>query len=344
MKQLKALILISYLCIGFCTNAQELYEDPQGQFIMDLYDGLKGMEQQNALVYQFKNAGYSIIAQKTENTNDIDSAYKTSVENLSGSGLRNLVPLEKTKQMLINGNKVIKTTYQGDYSTEGIVVKLIGIAYAIALEENTLSLISVLNDSSYKKSMGFIENTLHSIRMPSQDASGITHEETLELSVQEILKDSLDETSLEPTSVVYDGISFTLPPGWMNQKKSRSDAENIIGKFNNEDLAAGGFVMGLKGIIWNIKRANQVAFDVGKNALSESELVQSKEIVLGKKKKGYLYEYDGIVINEGKEVKMKAMTMVHKVKKHFLVYFVSTGNLNSTKIEEDLLAIANSAN
>ncbi|WP_435624859.1 hypothetical protein [Flagellimonas sp.] len=322
---------------------QQVYEDPEGKFVMDLYDGLKQLEQQHALVYQFKNDGYSILAQKTEDSDDINAAYAISVNNLSSSGLTNMKPIEDTKEMVVNGNQVITSTYQGDYSAEGIQAKLIGIAYAIVLEEHTLSLVSVLNESNYKKSKDLIEDTLLSIRMPSQEITGITEEEILNLNLEDMIEETEEEVSSEPTNIVYEGIALTLPAGWVNQEKSRSDAENIIGKFKNDKLSASCFIMRLKGIIWNMKTANQVAVDVGKNAMSQSELIRSQEISLGKKKKGYLHEYKGTVINEGKEVPITAITMVHKVKKQFLIYFLSTGSSSLADIEKDLLAIAGSA-
>ena len=286
MKNQLLFCLSAFLC-AIQLSGQQAYEDPEGKFVMDLYDGLKQLEQQHALVYQFKNDGYSILAQKTEDSDDLNAAYTISVNNLSSSGLTNITPMEDTKEMLVNGNKVIKSTYQGDYSAEGIQAKLIGIAYAIVLEENTLSVVSVLNEFNYKKSKDLIEDTLFSIRMPSQEVTGITDEAILNLDVKDIIEESKEEVSSEPTDVVYEGIAFTLPAGWVNQEKSRSDAENIIGKFKNDKLSASCFIMRLKGIIWNMKTANQVAIDVGKNAVSESELVRSQEITLGKKKKGY---------------------------------------------------------
>ena len=343
MKHLNVLALICFLFIGLCANAQELYEDPEGQFIIDLFDGLKDLEQVNDLVYQFKNEEYGFIVQKNRNTDDLDSAFSIAVDNLKNSGLTKLQTLEAPKLMTVNGNQVMNGIYTSDFEMDGASVVLTGIAHAITLEESTLSLMVILNKTNYEKSKSVIDQTLYSIRRPSQELTGITEEKVLDLSVEDVLTEAGIETTTKPTAVNYAGISLTLPTGWLNEEKSRSDAENIIGKFKNNVLSTSGFIMGLKGIIWNMKRANQVAFEIGRDAMPQAELVKSTEITINKKKKGFLHQHRGTVVTEGQEVQMSAITMVHKVGKQFLVYFVTSGYPPAQEVEKDLMSIANSA-
>lgn len=343
MKQLNVLAITCLFFISLHSHAQETYEDPGGQFIIDLFDGLKDLEQVNDLVYQFKNESYGIIAQKNKDTDDLDSAFSIAVDNLINSGLKKLETVEAPTLITVNGNQAMKALYTSDFEAEGVTVVLIGMVYAIALEESTLSAMVILNNNSYEKSNNLIEKTLYSIRRPTQELSGVTEEKVLDLSVEDVLKVTEVETTTEPTNVNYGGVSFTLPVGWLNQEKGRGDAENIIGKFKNNVLSSSGFIMGLKGIIWNMKRANQVAFEIGRDALPESVLVKSEEISINNKKKGFFHQHKGTAVAEGQEVEMTAITMVHKVGKQFLVYFVTSGYPLADGIEKDLLAIASSA-
>lgn len=343
MKQFNLFFSTCLVFVGLFGSAQETYEDPEGQFSVDLYDGLKDLEQANNLIYQFKNEDYGIIAQKNRNTNDLNSAFSIAVDNLVNAGLKELETVGGIKLMTVNGNQAMRGMYTSNFEGGGVSVILIGIAYAIVLEESTLSAMVILNNTTYEKSNSLIDKTLYSIRRPMQEFSGVTQEEVMDVSPEEILKVVEVETTTEPTLVNYDGVSFTLPIGWLDQEKSRSDAENIIGKFNNNVLSAGGFVMGLKGIIWNMKRANQVAFDIGRDALPESELVKSSEITIGKKRKGFFHQHKGTAITEGQEVEMSSITMVHKVGKRFLIYFITSGYPPAEAVEKDLLSIAQSA-
>ena len=336
-----ATLLFLTISIG---HAQTTYEDPEGQFVIDLFDELQPQPEIIPPTYSFKNGDYAIALQKNTNSNDVNVAHATAVQILLDGGLKSPKLLGDTKKLLLNGHEAIKSTYQGEYTYEGNTATLKGMTFAIALGDFTLSAITILSNSRFKSSAKDVESTYFSIRKPGQQVTGISQEEIIDFSPDGLVKNEATAPSTESTEVTYEGITLTLPPGWSDQKKSRSDAKSIIGKYKNSDRVAYVGVTGVKGIIWNMKRANELAYQISRDAIQGSELVKSVKIDLKNKKKAFLHVHTGTVVSEGEESNVTISTLAHKVGKWFLVHSLTTlGSSPIPDIENDITAIANSA-
>ncbi|MEL6974584.1 MAG: hypothetical protein AAGL29_04230 [Bacteroidota bacterium] len=350
MKNFKNIVAVLLICLGPIATAQKTYEDNFGGFLMDLYDGMEPVPKKNEAVLALKNNTYSIIFQINEGDMDVEKAYATCVENLIASGMPDMKQKVGHQKMLVNGNDARMGTYESKFETSGVQVGLIGVAFSVALEQNTLSVLSIMAPKVYENGLKDFEESIFSIRQPNQEITGKTQVEDWNVTLEEIKNSIPDEKlvpksiqSTSPTAVNFGDVSLMLPSGWAEQPKSRSDADNIIGKLENNSQAVTGMVMGLKGIIWNKKRANQVAIDVGKQVFPSGNLEKALEINLTNKKKGNLYKYTGTAIAEGQEIPMASISLVQKVGKQFLIYILTMPDGPTERVENDLIAIANSA-
>ncbi|MEM6893882.1 MAG: hypothetical protein AAF554_09345 [Bacteroidota bacterium] len=350
MKSFKNIVSVLLICLGSTVMAQETYEDTFGGFVIDLYEGMQPVPKKHDAVLGLKNSSYSIIIQMNEDEMDVEKAYARCVDNLIASGMSEMKQKVGHRKMLVNGNMARMGTYESAFETNGIEVTLIGAAFSIALEENTLSVLAIMSPKVYENSLKEFEKSIFSIRLPNQELTGTSQVEDWDITLKEINKSIPKEevtetvaTSTKPTAVNFGGVSFMLPPGWAEQPKNRSDPDNFIGRLTKTVDGVEVIVMGLKGLIWNKKRANQVAAEVVKQVFPDGVLEKALEINLTNNKKGTLYKYTGNAIAEGEEVRMATISVVQKVGKQFLVYFMALPDGPTEDLERDIIAIANSA-
>ena len=351
MKNFRNLVFVLLFCTGGIVVAQETYTDTFGGFVMDLYDDMKPvLPKQNDAVIALKNKNFTILIQVNEGATDVEKAYYTCVDNLISSGMRDMTQKIAHKKMLVNGNAASMGTYESKFETNGTEVSLIGVAYSVVLEQNSLSIVSIIAPKTYEKALVNLEKTLFSIRQPNQEMTGKTKSEDWNITLQEIKtrisggsNTSNTSATTKSTAVSFGKVSLKLHPLSEEQPKLRSDPENVIGKLGNKSQAVNGMVMGLKGIIWNKKRANQVGLEVAKAAFPDGEMKKAEEISLSDKKKANLYKYSGTAVSDGQEMEMACITFVQKVGKQFLIYVMTMPNGYTGDIENDMIAIANSA-
>lgn len=350
MNTLRNYFVLLLILVTITGYAQETYEDSFGGFAIDLHDGMKPTPKTNDAVLGLKNGRYRIIIQMNQQELDVEKAYAFCVENLLGAGMAEMEQKVGHQKMLVNGNAARMGTYESTFETDGVEVSLIGVAFAIALEQNTLSVLTIMAPKVYKNSLKEFENTVFSIRSTNQKLTGTSQVEDWDITLEEV-KNSIPEkevattvvASTEPTPASFGGISFILPPGWAEQPRTRSDGENIIGKLEKSSEGVSGMVMGLKGLIWNKKRVNQVALDVGKQVFPSGNLEKALEINLDNKKKATLYKHTGIAVAEGKEIPMASISLVQKVGKQYLIHIMTMPAGPTEAVEQDMIAIANSA-
>ncbi|MEL6483835.1 MAG: hypothetical protein AAFP96_03190 [Bacteroidota bacterium] len=351
MKNFRNLVFVLLFCFGTTVVAQETYTDTFGGFTMELYDGMKPvLPKQNDAVIALKNKNYTILIQVNEGASDAEKAYYTCVDNLISSGVRDMTQKIGHQKMLVNGKGANMGTYESKFETDGTEVSLIGVAFSVVLEQNSLSIVSIIAPKTYEKALENLEKSLFSIRQPNQELTGKTQSEDWNITLEEIKtrisgdsNTSSPSVSTKSTPVSFGNVSLTLPPSWEEQPKLRSDPENVIGKLGNKSQAVNGMVMGLKGILWNKKTANQVGLEVAKAAFPDGEMKKAEEIILSSKKKANLYKYSGTAVADGQEMEMACITFVQKVGKQFLIYVMTMPNGYTGDIENDMIAIANSA-
>ena len=340
---MKKYILSLIVLFGFEIESfsQTLFEDPQGNFVLDLYDGLEPQPQQNPDSYIFKQENYSLIMMHDKETKSLDELFNGTVELLKGSGLKKLENKEPVKQMMINGIPAKRGEFISKFKQGDISVQLTGIALSYKLENSGISAFLILSDNNIKRSLDEINHTLYSLRTPGSEITGVSDIKEVEFDPETVVAVN-EPVSSEPIIFKHDGMTITFPPGWSVTPKGRNDSEDIIGKFDNKSIYSGCFIIGLTGIIWNKKLAIQTADGIGSNTLPGAKLRKKEEVKLENNNKGVLTIHDGVSIAEGKEVEMSVLTFTQKVGKYHLIYVGTGPTSSSNKLEADILTAANS--
>ena len=333
------LSLIAIIFTGITSFAQTHFEDPQGNFVMDLYDDLEFQAQQHSTLYTFKS-GYSLIMLYDPEKITLDGYFYKAINMLKEAGLNRMKEAEPVKEMQINGLPAKIGKFTSVYESNGIKVVLTGIPVAYQLENAGIYAILILNNQQLK-SQDLIYRTLYSLRLPGQNISGVINMKEVNFDLDAVpAKTSV--ASNEPAILEHDGLKISFPAGWTVTPKGRSDSQDIIGKFANENINSSAIIMGMKGLIWNKKLVEETAQSIGLETFPGSKLRKKEEVKLENKKKGKLSIFDGVVVADGQELEMSLLTFTQKAGKYHLIYIVTGPATSAEKMEKDTLLAANS--
>ncbi len=324
-------------------HAQSVIEDPYGAFAINLEDNLELLPQELEQVYTFKGKDYSIIAQKNVEPMDLEGMYKTAMSSLIDAGLSKAKPTTAVKRMKVNGNDAQMGNYISAVEYEGVQVNLHGMIMAIDLGETKLGLMSILSDESFKNYEANIQESYESIRQIGQELTGVTDVQEVTFEINDLVDTSEVSVTGSPTTVQFEEISMTLPAGWSQTPKNRSDSDMILGGFKNGGNGASCTLMGLKGLIWNRKSAIGVAEKSAASAFPGSQVLKNEDIKLGKKQKARMMVRQGQTVAQGNEVTLNMTFLTQKVGKYFVIYMMTNTPTIQDETEKALLSIAESA-
>ena len=323
-------------------NAQSVIEDPYGEFAINLENNLELLPQNIEQVYTFKGKDYSIIAQKNVDPTDLEGMYAITMSSLKAAGLTKPEPIASVKKMKVNGNDAQMGTYTSPFEYEGVQVNLYGMVMAIDLGGTHLGLMSILNDRSFNEHSAAIQKSYESIRNIGQEIVGASDEKEVALQTNDMVHKP-EVTTGSPTTVKFKEISMTLPAGWSQTPKNRSDSDMILGGFKNGGSGASCTLMGLKGLIWNRKSAIGVAEKSAASAFPGSQVLKNEDIKLGKKQKARMMVRQGQTVAQGNEVTINMTFLTQKVGKYFVIYMMTNTPAIQDQTEKELLSIAESA-
>ncbi|MEM8506260.1 MAG: hypothetical protein AAF717_00460 [Bacteroidota bacterium] len=346
MKTIRNITLAVFLLSMYCLPAQTVFEDPYGVFMINLEDDLELKTQKLEQVYTFSGSNYGIVAQKNVAPTTLEGMYALGIQSLLDAGFKAPKSLVPERRMFVNGNAAQMGTYTSKVDYNGIEVDLKGVILAVQLGNTYMTLTSVTNEDNYKKNRPAIERSYESIRLIGQEVTGITSVEEIRYAIEEVVEKSripeMGDTG-ETTVAVFEELTFELPSGWSKQPRNRSDSELVLGSIKNDVLAANCTLMGLKGIIWNKKRAIGVAEQTAATALPGATVLKNEDIKLGNKQKARIMVCQGQTVAEGNEVTLNMTFLTHKVGKYFVLYIMSGAPDRQDQVEKALLFIANSA-
>lgn len=343
MKTLQTLITVFFVFYTHFAFSQTTFEDPYGVFAIDVAEDLKLAPQPMEQVYTLKGEDYSIIIQKNVEPTTLEGMYTTAMETLIGSGLTHPEPVAPVKKMKVNGNDAQMGTYKGAVELNGVRANLHGLMMSVDLGGTYLGVMSIVNNESFSTHGPVIIDSYESIRLIGQEISGVTDAQEVEFDMDPLTGNADAGEDLAPTTVTYEELSFTLPPGWSKTPRNRSDNEMILGGMKNDAIDASCTLMGLKGLLWNRKSAILVAEQSAASALPGSTIIKNEDIRLADKQKVRLIVCQGQTVAKGNEVTLNMTFLTQKVGKYFVIYIMSNTPSKQDELEQILFSIAESA-
>jgi hypothetical protein len=327
------LLAVVILLFVDMASAANTYEDLRGRFVIDLPEGWQLQPQTDDRVYVFKRDTDSIILEYVSNTNDPGELLKKALTTLNLSGLKNPAPEGDVKSLTVNGNPARWGVYKSEMDIGNIKVTLFGLLGCVALKENGVYFMSILNETSKAVLSQPLEKMFQSIRSPGQALTGVSDSKAV----------SVETTAAGPTTWEHESVTLTLPPGWKEKQRLQSFEKEVIGWFEYEPLGCSLLAVCYRGFGMNESKAIKAAKQTVEISIPNVNPAKVYELELDSGKKAPVIVYQGTSVSRGSEVQMGAVTSTLKAGKCYLdlIGFVQATGL--AELERDVVAITRSA-
>ncbi len=324
-----ALCVAGLLCGS--ANAANSYEDLGGRFVIDLPDGWQLQPQTEKDVYIFKGEGYeTIILEYTEKETDVELLLGKAVNTmrLSSPELTDAKVQGDAKGMKTNGNEAYWAVYAGEVSVGEIKVMLYCLAGAVSLDEDGVSVLSILNEASRTKLGDQLEKSFQSIRNVGQTASGVT---------------DVKVVTITPV-FIHDLMSAKLPPGWNANTLGSDFQKEVIGWYMSDSILGGNLlIFCYKGMSMNENEIFDAAKVSVESSMPNAKTVKNEKMELTNGKEALVTVYQGTRVAQGQEVSMTAVTAIRNVDNNWMCLAGFAHSDHGALLEKDILAIAGTA-